>query len=356
MKRIKFVFSLLVAVFALGIQAQVNPETAPVMTFEKTVHDWGTINEGDIVETDFVFTNTGKTDLIITRIKGSCGCTVPSNWKKEPIKPGETSKFHVKFNSRGKPNKQQKTVTVTCNTIKGKEYVRIKATVTPNPEQEKLRAERTAQRKLLYEKRKAEQARLKAEREANNPNNKDVVAKKIETKENKNIKAYEKQTEKELKRAKQERKRVEKERIMSDKDRKKAEKKAEKERKRAEKEIKREEKARKQAEKDRKRAEKRAKKERKRAEKARKAAEKERKKIEKMAKKKEKLRDKVKKAEAKVAKYENKLLKMQSKFKKLESRGKLSPNDITKRQLEMQKQEDKIQKAKMKLQKAQRKL
>ena len=40
-----------------------KPSTAgPVMTFDKTVHDFGTINEGDKVTTVFSFTNTGSED------------------------------------------------------------------------------------------------------------------------------------------------------------------------------------------------------------------------------------------------------------------------------------------------------
>lgn len=136
----------------------VNKVDAPVMEFEKTVHDWGVINEGDQVETVFKFKNTGKSELLITQIKGSCGCTVPTGWPRQPIMPGETGEFNVKFNSKGKPNGQQKTVTVTCNTNKGKETVRIKAQVTPDPAQEKVRAENAAKRKAAA----AERAKLQA--------------------------------------------------------------------------------------------------------------------------------------------------------------------------------------------------
>ncbi len=333
MKRIKFVWSLFIGVLAFNTQAQVDKVVAPIMTFEKTLHDWGTINEGEIVETDFVFTNTGKTDLIITRIKGSCGCTVPSNWKREPIAPGETSKFHVKFNSKHKPNRQLKTVTVTCNTVKGRESVRIKAQVIPNPEMEKNRAERAAKRKVIRAQRlKERQAIIDAEKN----NTKKIKGKSIVKKENKNT-TYTDEKKIEKIQEKEERKRGKAEKKL-DKQRKKAEKRAEKK----EKELKREEKNRKR--------------ELKKAEKARKKAEKARKKAEKIAKKQEKLQKAVKKATIKVEKLENKLVKMQSRFDKLESKGKLSPNDITKRQLDMQKQVDKINKAKRKLQKAQHKL
>lgn len=103
---------------------------AAVVSFDREVHDFGTVNEGDVVETSFVVTNTGKSDLIITDAKASCGCTVPT-WPKEAIKPGAAANIKVKFNTSGKPNKQSKTVTLTTNTEKGNEQVRITGMVTP---------------------------------------------------------------------------------------------------------------------------------------------------------------------------------------------------------------------------------
>jgi len=102
----------------------------PVMTFAQTEHDFGTINEGDVVEHKFTFTNTGNKPLVIVSAKGSCGCTVPE-WPKEPIAPGEGGEMLVKFNSNGKPNLQNKQVTITANTEAGKEVIKIKAIVTP---------------------------------------------------------------------------------------------------------------------------------------------------------------------------------------------------------------------------------
>ncbi len=102
----------------------------PKISFDRNEHNFGTINEGDIVETVFTFTNTGKTELIISSAKGSCGCTVPE-WPSEPIMPGESGEIKVKFNSSGKPNKQQKNVTLITNTDEGREILIIKAQVTP---------------------------------------------------------------------------------------------------------------------------------------------------------------------------------------------------------------------------------
>ena len=102
----------------------------PIVKLDKEVHDFGTINEGDKVETEFVVTNAGEVDLIISDAKGSCGCTVPEP-PKEPIKPGASAPIKVTFDSNGKPGEQKKTVTLTTNTEKGYETFEIKANVTP---------------------------------------------------------------------------------------------------------------------------------------------------------------------------------------------------------------------------------
>ena len=103
----------------------------PIMTFEKTEHDFGNIAAGTAVETVFKFTNTGEAPLIITNATSSCGCTVPEYPKNTPIAPGATGELLVKFNGSGK-NQVTKTVTVTANTQKGQEMLRIKAFVESN--------------------------------------------------------------------------------------------------------------------------------------------------------------------------------------------------------------------------------
>tara|TARA_B100000795_G_scaffold269735_1_gene260130 strand:- start:3638 stop:4108 length:471 start_codon:yes stop_codon:yes gene_type:complete len=108
---------------------EIKKGTASI-SFDKQVYDFGTVNEGDFVETVFKVTNSGKTDLVITNAQATCGCTVPV-WPKAPIKPGETGDIKVKFNTNGKPNRQQKTVTLTTNTVSGKERLTIKGMVTP---------------------------------------------------------------------------------------------------------------------------------------------------------------------------------------------------------------------------------
>jgi len=104
----------------------------PEISFEETEHDFGTIINGTPVETVFKYTNTGKAPLVVSNIKSTCGCTVPQDWNKDPLAPGETAQFTVKFNGRGS-NQVSKTITLTTNTEKGSEAVKIKAFIEPDP-------------------------------------------------------------------------------------------------------------------------------------------------------------------------------------------------------------------------------
>ena len=120
--------------------APAEPETKPEgplpeFEFEEEEYDFGTINEGDVVEHIFKFKNVGDAPLIIQSARGSCGCTVPE-YPKEPIGVGESAELLVKFNSKGKPNVQNKTVTITSNSWPKNRTLRIKAMVTPAPKDE----------------------------------------------------------------------------------------------------------------------------------------------------------------------------------------------------------------------------
>ena len=117
---------------AEAAERDANSSDFPVLTFDKAEHDFGEIEAKQNVETVFNYTNTGKAPLVITDIKSSCGCTVPKDWSKEPLAPGASGSFTVKYNGSGK-NKISKTVTVTANTEKGSEIVKIAAFVKPDP-------------------------------------------------------------------------------------------------------------------------------------------------------------------------------------------------------------------------------
>ena len=102
----------------------------PIMTFEKSEHDFGSIVQNTAQQTIFKFTNTGDAPLIITNAKSSCGCTIPEYPKNTPIAPGSSGELLVKFSGAGQ-NQITKTITVSANTEKGSELLKIKAFVNP---------------------------------------------------------------------------------------------------------------------------------------------------------------------------------------------------------------------------------
>ena len=113
---------------------EVKPEgPLPAFQFDQTEHDFGTINEGQKVIHVYKFKNTGDAPLIIQEAKGSCGCTA-SDWTKVPIPVGGEGFVKAEFDSNGKPNIQNKTVTVTANTWPKQTVLKFKAMVTPKAE------------------------------------------------------------------------------------------------------------------------------------------------------------------------------------------------------------------------------
>lgn len=123
----KKIFStLLMALSAVAMMAQ-----QPVITFEKTEHDFGKINEGDgRVSVVFKFKNEGMVPLILSNVRASCGCTTPT-WTKEPVEPGQTGTITVTYNPNGRPGRFQKTVTITSNASEATKKVYIKGEVIP---------------------------------------------------------------------------------------------------------------------------------------------------------------------------------------------------------------------------------
>jgi hypothetical protein len=138
----KFLFVAIIAagfgISAAHAQAPATPPAtpkdpnAPVMTFETDTMNFGTVTQGTIVERDYKFTNTGKQPLIISGATGSCHCTVPS-YPTEPIAPGKTGTIHVRFDSNGKMNYQDKTATITSNASNGPVVIHLRGTVTVPP-------------------------------------------------------------------------------------------------------------------------------------------------------------------------------------------------------------------------------
>jgi hypothetical protein len=119
---------LLAAAFLFS--ALTYAQSGAKIEFKSETIDYGTVKKGeDTGIRVFEFKNVGDQPLIITDVKTSCGCTVPSK-PKEPIMPGKTGEIEVKYNMN--PGVINKTVTVESNAVNktdGKVPLRIKGTV-----------------------------------------------------------------------------------------------------------------------------------------------------------------------------------------------------------------------------------
>ncbi len=83
--------------------------------FVETTHDFGKVKEGEKVVHVYEFKNTGDADLLLQKVRASCGCTTPK-YDKQPVRPGKIGHIEVAFNTKGRPGMQRKNVTVTTNT------------------------------------------------------------------------------------------------------------------------------------------------------------------------------------------------------------------------------------------------
>ena len=124
-----------IAAFQLSAQTSNEPvavnTNAPVINFDKVVHDYGTILKNSDGTCEFKFTNDGKEPLILSRPKSSCGCTVPT-WPKQPILPGKGDVMKVTY-STNRVGPFNKTVTVYCNASNSPIKLQIKGKVVKAP-------------------------------------------------------------------------------------------------------------------------------------------------------------------------------------------------------------------------------
>lgn len=114
----------------VSAQGPENTADLPKMEFDHEIYDFGAIPDDKIVEHNFAFTNTGKSPLVISYARGSCGCTVP-HWPKTPIPPGGKGSISVRFDPTGREGRQSKTVAITANTYPNTINISISASIKP---------------------------------------------------------------------------------------------------------------------------------------------------------------------------------------------------------------------------------
>jgi hypothetical protein len=138
----KFALILFIGFLAISVNAQEKveaktaDENAPVFKFETEIVDYGDIARNSDGIKLLKFTNIGKSPIIITNVKGSCGCTVPTS-PKEPIMPGEEGEIQIKY-ATNRIGAFSKTVTITSNAVRPNIIIPVKGTVLNDKDSELL--------------------------------------------------------------------------------------------------------------------------------------------------------------------------------------------------------------------------
>ncbi len=132
MKKLFLALTMFAGTLGMYAQETVPSAVAPdpnaaEMKFEKDAIDYGTIKQDADGTRKFVYTNTGKSPLIISEAHGSCGCTVPK-YSKEPVMPGQKSEIDVHYDTH-RVGPFSKTVTINHNGKNSPTVIRISGTV-----------------------------------------------------------------------------------------------------------------------------------------------------------------------------------------------------------------------------------
>ncbi|MBK21805.1 MAG: hypothetical protein CMP63_05760 [Flavobacteriales bacterium] len=74
----------------------------PSILFNETEYEFPPVKQGTDLEHSFYFVNNGDAPLVLTNVKGSCGCT-NVDYPENPINPGDKGFIKAEVNNSGKP-------------------------------------------------------------------------------------------------------------------------------------------------------------------------------------------------------------------------------------------------------------
>ena len=129
MRNFANVFMVLLLMAFMSVPLKIDQGQEAKIKFDKTVHDFGKIKKGakDVYCT-FTYTNVGNDVLFISRVKKSCGCTVPE-YSQEPVMPGQSATIKVGYTTTDIVGVFNKKITVFTNAVNNAVVLTIKGEV-----------------------------------------------------------------------------------------------------------------------------------------------------------------------------------------------------------------------------------
>jgi len=86
----------------------------PKLVFEQEMYNFGDIKEGDVIGKFIRFRNDGTSPLVLSKVIANCGC-IDVKYPDKPVKPGETGKLEVIFDTNGFYGRQVKFLKIFSN-------------------------------------------------------------------------------------------------------------------------------------------------------------------------------------------------------------------------------------------------
>lgn len=134
MKKSLFIFFVLmisgISVLAQPKPTSENPDT-PILSIEETLFDYGKIEQYSDGNHNFIYKNIGKEPLILSKVRSSCGCTIPK-WSREPLMSQQQDTIKVEYDTR-RIGRFSKTISIFSNAKKSMIVVRIQGEVIAKP-------------------------------------------------------------------------------------------------------------------------------------------------------------------------------------------------------------------------------
>lgn len=109
----KYIFPVLVSVSLLfGFKPKPVQTMAEQVKWNEKDHQFGDIQIGPTAEFVFVFKNTGKNPVTISKVEPGCSCTL-SAFTSDPVSKGKKGKITISYATKDKPGFFKKGVLVT---------------------------------------------------------------------------------------------------------------------------------------------------------------------------------------------------------------------------------------------------
>lgn len=111
-----YFFTICFSFCFIALSYSQSGESGPVISFDKEVHDYGTVYTSKTPDgiIEFKIYNKGKKPLILTNVRACCG-TLVKEYTREPISPRDSGIVKIEFRVIDRPHRISRTVTIQSN-------------------------------------------------------------------------------------------------------------------------------------------------------------------------------------------------------------------------------------------------